>query len=74
VRRFTLALSFAIALAFPAQAAATPEVVHAWRANLDADPHMEHVRLVVSETANAAAKRRCESTGWRSSTASPAGR
>jgi hypothetical protein len=53
VRRLTLALTFAIALAFPAQAAATPEVVHAWRANLDADPHMEHVRLVVSETASA---------------------
>lgn len=48
MRRALLALTFAAVLVCPAPAAATqaPTVVHVWRANLDADAHVEHVRLM----------------------------
>jgi hypothetical protein len=47
MRRALLGLIFAAVLASPAPAAAAqaPTVVHVWRANLDADAHVEHVRL-----------------------------
>jgi hypothetical protein len=49
MRRAILALVFAGVLWFPATAAAaqTPTVVHVWRANLDGDAHVEHVRLML---------------------------
>ncbi len=49
MRRAILALTFAAFLWFPASAAAaqTPTVVHVWRANLDGDAHIEHVRLML---------------------------
>jgi hypothetical protein len=50
VRRLTLALTLAAVLAHPAAATAAPVVVHDWRVNLDADPHMEHVQLVLATT------------------------
>ena len=54
MRRLILALTIAACgLSFPAGAAAAPLVVHSWRVNLDADAHMEHVQLVVSDTAGA---------------------
>src|SRR6185312_16258508 len=49
MRRAILALTFAAVLWFPATAPAaqTPTVVHVWRANLDGDAHIEHVRLML---------------------------
>ena len=48
MRRAILALTFAAVLVCPATAAAAkgPTIVHVWRANLDADAHIEHVRLM----------------------------
>jgi hypothetical protein len=48
MRRAILALTFAAVFVCPATAAATtgPTVAHVWRANLDGDAHMEHVRLM----------------------------
>jgi hypothetical protein len=47
MRRAILALTFAAVLACPATAAAqAPTVAHVWRANLDGDAHVEHVRLM----------------------------
>jgi hypothetical protein len=49
VRRAILALTFAAVLWFPAAASASaPTVVHVWRANLDGDAHIEHVRLMLA--------------------------
>jgi hypothetical protein len=49
MRRAIVASIFAAVLCFPASAAAvqTPTVVHVWRANLDGDAHVEHVRLML---------------------------
>jgi hypothetical protein len=48
MRRALLALILAAVLAFPVPAAVAqaPTIVHVWRANLDADAHVEHVRLM----------------------------
>lgn len=48
MRRVILALTFAAVLSVPAPAAAAqvPTVAHVWRANLDGDAHVEHVRLM----------------------------
>jgi hypothetical protein len=49
MRRAVLALTFAAVLWFPASAyAQAPTVVRTWRANLDGDPHVEHVRLMLA--------------------------
>ena len=49
MRRAIVASIFAAVLLFPASAAAAqpPTVVHVWRANLDGDAHVEHVRLML---------------------------
>lgn len=54
MRRLILALTLVAGLAFPAAAAAAPVVVHDWSVNLDADPHMEHVQLVLATTGGGA--------------------
>ncbi len=55
MRQAILALTVAIGLGLPAQAAAaTPTVMHAWRVNLDGDAHMEHVRLLLGLRPNPA--------------------
>ena len=54
VRRAILALTLIIGLASPAAAQAATAVMHSWRANLDSDPHMEHVQLVLMRRTNAA--------------------